>query len=91
MTAEECEKYLRIQEISQQEFCDHIEDDDLLLAYGNPLIIRRDVGKRLLVVAWPLWKRQMEAAGRGMEVDAIEEAVRRATEQHIESKSQEDP
>lgn len=28
--------------ISQQELCDHIEDDDFFLRYGNPLAIKAE-------------------------------------------------
>lgn len=38
-------------EITQQEFCDHIEDDDFFLRFGNPVIIKTDTGTKLLCVA----------------------------------------
>lgn len=37
--------------ISQQELCDHIEDDDFLLRYGNPVAIRCDDGSVVLLMA----------------------------------------
>ncbi len=37
--------------ISQQEFCDHIEDDDFLLRYGNPVAVRADDGTVLVLMA----------------------------------------
>lgn len=37
--------------ISQDEFCDHIEDDDFFLRYGNPVAIKADNGAVLLCMA----------------------------------------
>ena len=78
----EKEKLLHLQEISQQEFCDHIEDDDFFLAYGNPLIINCDNGKKLVAIAWPLAERMMRAEGRGDETDEI---IKRAAEMNDET------
>ncbi len=36
--------------ISQQEFCDYIEYDDLLLRYGNPVAIKADGGTVLVLI-----------------------------------------
>lgn len=58
-------------EITQQEFCDHIEDDDFFLVYGNPVIIRADSGAKLLAVAFPMYERIMRSVGRGGEIDQI--------------------
>ena len=60
-------------EITQQEFCDHIEDDDFFLVYGNPVVIREDSGTRLLCMAFPMWERLMKSIGRG-EREEIKEA-----------------
>ena len=73
----EKEKLLRLQEISQQEFCDHMEDDDFFLAYGNPVVIQCDNGNKLVAIAWPLAERMMQAEGRGDEADEI---IKRAAE-----------
>ena len=37
--------------ISQQEFCEHIEDDDFLRRYGNPVAIRSEDGFILICMA----------------------------------------
>ena len=58
-------------EITQQEFCDHIEDDDFFLVYGNPVVIRADCGMKLLAIAFPLYERQMRLIGRGDEIEVI--------------------
>ena len=55
-------------EITQQEFCDHIEDDDFFLIYGNPVVIREDSGSKLLCIAFPMWERLMKSIGRGEEI-----------------------
>lgn len=57
--------------ITQKEFCDHIDDDDFFLAYGNPVVIRADNGSRLMAVAFPLYERYMQICGRGDEIDVI--------------------
>lgn len=58
-------------EITQQEFCDHIEDDDFFLAYGNPVVIRADSGTKLLAIAFPMWERLMRNICRGEEIELI--------------------
>ena len=45
--------------ITQQEFCDHIEEDDFLLRYGNPVAIKTDEGKILLCMAIEFYERMM--------------------------------
>ena len=57
--------------ISQQEFCDHIDDEDFFLVYGNPVIIKADSGTELLCIAFPIVERLMRSAGRDAEVDEI--------------------
>lgn len=37
--------------ITQQELCDHIEDDNFFLRYGNPTAIKADDGTVLLLMA----------------------------------------
>ena len=77
---------IRLQEISQQELYDHIEDDDFFLAYGNPLIIRGDNGIKVLAIAWPLAERMLRAAGR---VDEADEVIRRAVKMENSNEKQE--
>lgn len=71
MNEHEKSRHMQLQEVSQQEFCDHIEEDDFFLAYGNPLIINCENGFRLLAVAWPLAERMLRMAGRGEEADEV--------------------
>ena len=70
---------LSVQEINEQEFYEHIEDENFCEAYGNPVIIRRKNGKKLVCIAWPLAERMMRAAGKGDEAD---EVIRMAAEQY---------
>ncbi len=37
--------------ITQQEFCSHIEDDDFLYKYGNPVAIQAEDGSILVCMA----------------------------------------
>ena len=43
--------------ISQQEQCDHIEDEDFLLRYGNPVVIKADNGTVLVLMAIEYYER----------------------------------
>ena len=55
--------------ISEQEFVDHIADDDFLLVYGNPVIINCDTGRQLICMAWPMAERFMRMIGRDDKAD----------------------
>lgn len=77
-------KLLSLLEISQTEFCEHIEDDDFFLAYGNPVVIRCDSGKKVVAVAWPLAERIMRATGHGDEADEVIRKVAEMTENQYE-------
>lgn len=59
-------------EITQREFCDHVDDDDFFLVYGNPVVVGEDSGTKLLCIAFPMYERLMRIAGRGDEIDTIE-------------------
>ena len=71
MNEDENSRYMHLHKITRQEFCDHIEDDDFFLAYGNPLIINCENGSRLVAIAWPLAERMLRMAGRGEEADEV--------------------
>ncbi len=43
--------------ISQQELCSHIEDDDFMLRYGNPVAIKADDGTVLVLMAIEYYER----------------------------------
>ncbi len=43
--------------ISQQEFCEHIEDVDFLRRYGNPVAIRSEDGSILICMAIEYYER----------------------------------
>ena len=66
-------------EITQQEFFDHIEEDDFFLVYGNPVVIRSDSGVKLLCIAFPMVERLMLAEGKAEELEAIKRAVAEQT------------
>ena len=56
--------------ISQQELCDHIEDDDFFLRFGNPVAIRSDDGKTLLLMTIEYYERMI---GEKVEIKSEEE------------------
>lgn len=74
-------------EISQQEFCDHIEDEDFFLVYGNPVIVRADCGIKALAVAFPMYERYMRIIGRGDEIDRIKRDCAEQYEQEKEAEA----
>ena len=43
--------------ITQQEFCSHIEDDDFLYKYGNPVAIQAEDGSILVCMAIEYYER----------------------------------
>jgi hypothetical protein len=77
-------KLLPLMEINQTEFCEHIEDDDFFLVYGNPVVIRCDSGTKVVAVAWPLVERIMRAAGHGDEADEVIRNVAEMAEDQCE-------
>ena len=56
--------------ISQQELCDHIEDEDFLLRYGNPVAIKADNGTVLVLMAIEYYERMT-----GKTFDIKEESI----------------
>lgn len=58
--------------ITQQEFCDHIEEDDFLLRYGNPVAVKTDEGKILLCMAIEYYERMTGEKVEIPEHDMIE-------------------
>ena len=48
-----------INEITQQEFCSHIEDDDFLYKYGNPVAIQAEDGSILVCMAIEYYERMI--------------------------------
>ena len=77
-------------EISQQEFCDHIEDDDFFQTYGNPVVIRADSGTKLLATAFPMYERYMRIIGRGDETDVIKRECAEAYEREQKEQREEE-
>ena len=71
-------------EITQQEFCDHIEDEDFFLTYGNPVVIKSDSGTKLLAIAFPLYERYMQICGRSDEIEEIKRECAEAYEKYYD-------
>ncbi len=80
-------KQILLPEISQAEFCEHLDDDDFFLAYGNPVILKTESGHKLLCMAWPMAERLIRQTGRGKEADEI---IREAKEGYEREKEQAD-
>lgn len=80
-------KQIPLPEISQAEFCEHLDDDDFFLAYGNPVVLKTDTERKILCMAWPMAERLMRQSGQGEEADAI---IREAKEAYEREKEQAD-
>ena len=76
--------------IPQQEFCDHIDDEDFFLTYGNPVVIKSDSGTKLLAIAFPLYERYMEICGRSDEVEEIKRECAEQYQREIREKREQD-
>ncbi len=50
-------KLTSVNTITQQEFLDHIEDDDFLLKYGNPVAVLVEDGSVLICMAIEYYER----------------------------------
>lgn len=46
-----------INEITQQEFCSHIEEDDFFYKYGNPVAIQAEDGSIMVCMAIEYYER----------------------------------
>ena len=62
-------KLPNVNTITQKEFLDHIEDDDFLLKYGNPVAILTNDGSVLMCMAIEYYERMT-----GRKVEFPEEA-----------------
>ena len=71
----EKERYRPMPEISVSEFREHIEEDDFLLRYGNPVVINSDNGKKLVCLSWEFYERLMKLSGRSDELDKINRQI----------------
>ena len=58
--------YLKLPEISAEDFGKHMAEDDFLLRYGNPVVIHRDDYRDLLCIAWEYYERLCR------QIDALE-------------------
>ena len=77
-------KTLSLREMTQTEFCDHIEDDDFFLVYGNPVVVKGDDGKKLVCMAWPMAERILRMTGRDDEADEVIRKAKEMQESDIE-------
>lgn len=55
--------------ITQQEFCEHIEDDDFLRRYGNPVAVQADDDTLLVCMAIEYYERM---TGHSIEIKTEE-------------------
>ena len=72
-------KQLPVLVVSQEEFQEHMDDEDFFLTYGNPVAVQTEAGNKLLCMAWPMAERLMRLTGRGAEAD---EVIREAREKY---------
>lgn len=57
---EEMKSTLGIKSImTQKEFCDHIEDDDLFEKYPDPILVNGDNGEKAVLISWKRVKKHL--------------------------------
>ena len=50
--------------ITEKELCEHIEDEDFFLRYGNPVCVVTDSGERCVLISIKLYQRLKEIEER---------------------------
>ena len=58
--------YLKLPEITAEDFSKHMAEDDFLLRYGNPVVIHGDDKRDLICMAWEYYERLCR------QIDALE-------------------
>ena len=53
-------KAMMLPMISEKEFCEHIEEDDFPIRYGNPVCIHTNDGQLLVCMTYKLYERLFE-------------------------------
>lgn len=51
------QKRFSMPEISQQEFCEHIEQDNFFITYGNPVTIQTESGEHVVCMSAAFYER----------------------------------
>ena len=54
------DKYMYLPHMTQEEFVEHIEDEDFFRKYGNPVIIRAESGDDCVAMSVQLYDRIAE-------------------------------
>lgn len=57
------DKYMYLPNMTQEEFVEHIEDEDFFRKYGNPVIIRAESGDDCVAMSVQLYDRIAEKCG----------------------------
>ncbi|MBQ8306794.1 MAG: hypothetical protein IJX90_11330 [Blautia sp.] len=52
--------YLRLPEVSEEDFCAYTDREDFLRRYGNPVVIRGKNHRDLVCMAWEYYERLMQ-------------------------------
>ena len=70
------DKYMYLPNITQEEFVEHIEDEDFFRKYGNPVIIRTGSGDDCVAMSAQLYDRIAEKCGLPETKELIEHEPR---------------
>ena len=57
------DKYMYLPNMTQEEFVEHIEDEDFFRRFGNPAVIRTNAGEGYIVLSAELYDRMAERCG----------------------------
>lgn len=61
--------------ITEQELCDHVEDDDFFEKYGNPVLVQSKNSGKVVFMSFELYERQMRQAGKTDELEKVKNAI----------------
>lgn len=61
--------------ITEQELCDHVEDDDFFEKYGNPVLVQSKNGGKIVFMSFELYEHQMRAAGKDDELEKVKDEI----------------
>ena len=70
------DKYMYLPNMTQEEFVEHIEDEDFFRKYGNPVIIRTGSGDDYVAMSAQLYDRIAEKCGLPETKELIEHEPR---------------
>lgn len=70
------DKYMYLPNMTQEEYVEHIEDEDFFRKYGNPVVVRAESGDDCVAMSVQLYDRIAEECGLPETKELIEHEPR---------------